>query len=216
MNVRVDGNDELRGRNLPQTEIDPVGGPNHPARVQQKAFARAPSARVTDQVAHVSAVRVATKRIGETGQRVTEIAVALSMELREPTTQGSVRAEQATRPCEHLGQVRVAVDAVNEPPQQRAQLSASRAFDGPCRLRTQRRERTLDAPPGGNCVSKGETRGDQAGDLLIAGVGVLVNDPDRVSFAGRCGVAGSQQRIEPFASSVHFDRVLAILPSQPQ
>lgn len=103
MNVCVDGNDELRGRNLPQAEIHPVGGPNHPARVQQKAFARAPSARVADQVAHVSAVCVATKRIGKTGQRVPEIAVALSMELRETTTQGSVRAKQAARPCEHLG-----------------------------------------------------------------------------------------------------------------
>lgn len=216
MNVRVDGNDELRGRNLPQTEIHPVGGPNHPARVEEKAFARAPRARVTDQVAHVSTIRVTTERIGETGQRVPKIAVALSMELRETTTQGSVCAEQAARPCEHLGQVRLAVDAVDEPPQQRAQLPACRAFDRPRRLGTQRVERAFDAPPRGNRVPKGETRGDQAGDFLVARVGVLVNDPDRISFAGRCGVAGSQQRIEPFASSVHFDRVLAILPSQPQ
>ena len=216
MNVRVDRNDELRGRNLPQTEVHTVGGADHPARVQKKTLARASGARIADQVAHVSANRVATKRIREASHRLPKIAVAPLVELRKPTTQGAVRAKQAARPGEHLGHVLVPIDAMDEALQQGAKLFPRRSFDRLRRRGAQREERALYAPPSGNGVSKSKARSNQAGDFSIARARVSMNDADWVSLACRLLVARGEQRIEPIASSVHFNRVLAILPSQPQ
>lgn len=84
---------------------------------------------------------------------------------------------------------------MNEPAQPSAKIGAVRLFHGGRRARTQRGKRANGAPTGCHRVSESEARRDQAYDLLIAAVGVTVDEPDRVFTASRLGITAREQRV---------------------
>lgn len=83
MDVRVDGNHELRRSDAPEAEVDAVGGANHPARVEKEALAGASRTGVAHEVTQASTARVAAKRIGETGEAFPKVSVACPMKAGE-------------------------------------------------------------------------------------------------------------------------------------
>ena len=83
MDVRVHRNDELGGRDRPQAQVHSIGGANHPAGVEDEAFASASGPRVADQMPKASTAGLATKRIGKAGQGFPEIPIARSMKRSE-------------------------------------------------------------------------------------------------------------------------------------
>lgn len=101
MNVRVDRNHELRGRDRPEPEVDAVGRTNHPSRVEDESLARASSARIADQVTQAATRRVAAQRIGEASQAFPEIPVTCLMELEERIAEGPVLTKQLSGPPQY-------------------------------------------------------------------------------------------------------------------
>ena len=216
MDVRVDGDHELGGRNGPEAEVDAIGGANHPSRVEDEALARAAGARIADQVTRAATGHITAKGIGKTGQAFPKVSFAFPMEVSEGFAEGFMLAKQFPRPPQHRREMLPPVDPVDKSPKAAAELRVARAGNRRCRLGAQDREHTVDASSGGHRISKREARCDQPHDLLIARRIVAVDDIDRVSASSRLSVATGEQGVQVFADTVHFPAVLAILPSQLQ
>ncbi len=105
------------------------------------------------------------------------------------------------------------VDAMYKPSKPAAQRGVTRGNDGLRRLGPQQREHPVDASARSHSVPKRETSGDEADDLLIAGLIVAMDKIDRVTPSGRLRIATREQGVQVFADTVHFPPVLAILRS---
>ncbi len=90
MNMSVDRNHELGGRNWPHAEVDPIGRANHPSCVEDEALTRASGARVADEVTQAATGRIPAQRVGETGQPFPKVATAGLVELGEGVAEGLV------------------------------------------------------------------------------------------------------------------------------
>ncbi len=216
MDVCVDGHYELGGCNRPESEVDAVGGADHPTRVENQTLARASGARIADQVTQAATGPITTKRIGEPGQTFPELSVASPMKMEERLAEGSVFTEQVACPRQDGREMLAPIDAVDETPKAATELCVARIYDGCRRFRTQRDEHAVDASPGGHGVSECQARRDEPHDLLVAMFIVAVDEIDRVSASSRLRVATSEQYVQAFTDTVHFPGVLAILPSQLQ
>jgi hypothetical protein len=213
MDVRVHRDHELRGRNRPEAEIDAVRGTNHPPGIEDESLARTSGAGVADQVTQAATVGVSAKRVGETGQPLPEIPVASLVEVDKGVAEGLVLAEQLPGSREHRRQVLSPVDAVNEPPKAAIELVVARAHHSRRRFRAQHGEDAADATAGRYGISKREARGDEPHDLLVTRSVVAMDEIDWVPASSGLGVATFEQRVQVLADTVHFSRVLAILPS---
>jgi len=103
VNVRVDRNDQLRGRHGPKTEIDTVGGPNHPSRVEDEPLAGAPGTRVADQVPGRPVRGAASKLIGEPCEALSKIPVRRPVMRGKRVPDRTVLANQQAGAREHGG-----------------------------------------------------------------------------------------------------------------
>ena len=216
MDVRVDGDHELRGCDRPEAEIDAIGGANHPARVQGEALTCASGARVADQVTQTPIVRVAAKCIGETRQAFSKVSIACPMKVGKGVSEGAVFAKQFAGPPQDRRKLLSPIDAVDEPPKAGPELYGASAHDSCRGLRPQRGQHPADASPGRHRISERKARCDEPRDLLIARFLVSMDEIDRVAASSRLGVATSEQGVQVFADTVHFLGVLAIFPSQLQ
>lgn len=216
VNVRVDGNDELGWRNRPQAEIDAIGRPDHPTRVQSEPLARASGSRIADEMSHVAALRVASKRVGEACHALPEIPAAFGMKPRESTSERVVLSHHGGGSPKQECDVLAAVNAMNEVVKETLELSQARLLDARRRTRTQARERPSDASPRRDCIPECQARCNQPDDFLISGVFVTMNEIDWITTPGEIDVATGEEHVETMSDTVHFTRVLAILMGQPQ
>jgi len=216
MDVCVDGDHELGGRDRPEAEVDAVRRANHPSRVEEESLARASGARVADQVTQTATVRIPAQRIGKTGQGFPEIPVACLVEVGEGIAEGCVLTKQPPGPPEHRRKMLSPVDAVDKPSKAATELCAARACHRCCGFGAQHGEHATDASAGGHRISEREARCNEPHDLLVARLIVAMDEIDRVAASGRLGVAACEQGVQVFADTVHFSRVLAILRSQLQ
>jgi len=216
MDMRVNRDHELGGCDRPKAEVDAIRGANHPPRVENEALARAAGARIADQVTLAAAGRVAAERVRKPSQAFPEVSVARAMKVGEGIAEGSVLARQAAGTPQHRREMLSPINAMDEPPEEEAELSGVRGYDGGRRFRPQGGEHAIDASSGGYRVPKRKAGRDEAHDLLVAGFIVAVDEIDRVSATGRLRVGASEQCVQAFTDTVHFARVLAILPSHPQ
>ena len=145
MDVSIDGDHELGGRNRPEPEVDPVGGTNHPAGVENEALACASGAGITHQVAQAATGRVAPKRIGETGQGFSKISIALPMKVREGVAECLVLPKQSPRPPQDRREMLAPVDPMYEPAKAATELCVAGVRNRLRRLSAQPRQQAIDA-----------------------------------------------------------------------
>jgi hypothetical protein len=216
VDVRIDGNQERRGRKRPEPEVHAIGPSDHPSRIEEEPLAGASGARITDEVTQGSTRSIPSKGVGKTGHALPEIASAFGMEPGKRFPQCLFSSEQLSRVPEHHRQVLGTVDAMNEALEQAAKLGVVGFHDGRCRRGAQGCERPIDASPRGHGVSKGQAGSNEPYDLLIAGFIVTVKEVYGISAAGGLPIAVRQKRVESFADTIHGIGVLAILPCELQ
>jgi len=108
------------------------------------------------------------------------------------------------------------IDAVDKPAKAASELISANLRHSCSGLRAQEGERPIDASPCGGGISEREARRNEPYDLLVARIIVTMDEIDRVSASARLGIAAREQGVQMFADTVHFFRVLAILPSHLQ
>lgn len=213
MDVRVHGDDELRRGDRPEAKIDAVGRSHHPPGVEHEALARTSGARVADQVTQVATGRVSAKHVGKAGQPLPKIPVAGLVEVGKRVTEGVVLTKQLPGSPKHRREMLSPVDAVNKPAKALIELVLAGAHYSRRGFGAQHRQDATDAAPRRHRISKREARRDEAHDLLVAWLVVVMDEIDWVSASGRLGIATREQRVQVLADTVHFFQVLAILPS---
>lgn len=213
MDVSVDRNDEFGGRDRPESEIDTVRRTNHPPGVKNETFACTSGARVADQMTQVATDRITAKRVREAGQSLAEIPVARLVKMGESVAEGVVLPKQHPGSPEHRRQMLAPVDAVNEPPEALLELVLAASHHRRRGFGTQHREDPTDAAAGRYGIAKREAGGDEPDDLLVARSVVAMNKIDRVPTSSRLGVTRCEKRVQVLADTVHFSRLLAILPT---
>ena len=176
MDVRVHGHHELGRRDRPEAEIDAVGRSNHPTSVENQALARTSGSRITDQVTRAPIRRIATNRVGETGEALPEV-VRLSMIGRERVSKRFMLAKKPPGARQHVREVLVTIDAVLEPAKTPSELGFVVVANPIGRGGTQGIERPCDTCASGDDVSERKSRCNQPGDLLILRPAVRVHEP---------------------------------------
>jgi hypothetical protein len=127
-----------------------------------------------------------------------------------------VPPEQPSCVPKHDRQVLGTIDAMNEAPEEPAELVMVGLHDGRGGCGAQGSEPSIDASPRGDGVSKCETGSDEAHDLLVARLTVAVKEVDGIATAGGLRITAREKRIESFADTIHRIDVLAILPCELQ
>lgn len=216
MDVRIDGNQERGGRDRPKPEVYAIGRSDHPSRVEEEPLARASRAGVAHQVAQGPAGGVPSKGIGKTGHALPEIASAFQIKTCKRLSQGSVPSEQVSRVPEHDRQVLGTIDAMNEAPEEPAELVIVGLHDRRGGCGPQGSEPSIDASSRGDGVSKCEAGSDETYDFLVARLPVTVKEVDGISTAGGLRITAREKGIESFADTIHRTDVLAILPCELQ
>lgn len=216
MDVRVDGHHQVGRGDRPKPEIDPVGGTDHPAQVEEKALARASRAGIAHEVPSASIGSVTAKSIGEPTEPLSEVSIGATPLDYERFAEGPVLVEHPARMVEHRRQMPAPVDAVDEAVERTLELRPSLVRRGPCGTRAEHAERAIDALTRGDRVAEREARSDETRDFLVARVFIPMDEVDGIAVSRRRRVARLQQGIEALADCVHVARVLAILPSAPQ
>ncbi len=216
VDVRVDWDHELRGRDGPKPQVHAVRWTYHPARVEQESFAGASCARIAHQVSKVAGLRITAKCVGETSHRLAKIGAGCFVETDKRLPQTSVHTNQSSGVPQHRCEVLISVNSMNEASEPLEDLVAVGLHDGRCRVRSERRKYSFDTTPCGQGVAEREARGDQTGELLVDGLVVLMDEVDRILLTAYRWIAFMEQRFQSFTDRIHFVGVLAILPTRLQ
>lgn len=167
-------------------------------------------------MAGISARSVPAKRICKPGECLAEVRGAGLVERRERAAEGFVLAQERAGPKEQRREMLGSIDSMDEPEKARLQRSVVVTGHDLGRRAPERVEHTLDAFSRGNGIAESEACREEADHLLVARFSIPVHEVDRISLARRLCVRAGEQCIQAFADGVHFQKVLAILPSQPQ
>lgn len=216
MNVRVHRDYELGRRDRPESEVHAVRGTDHPARVKEQTFASAAGARVANQVSDATIRGTAAQSVAKESQRLAELPATLLMKPHKRVSKGSVLAQELAGAGQDLSQMFASVDPVNETAKPPSKLGAAGAPHRLARLGAQAIEGPLDAATRGKRIAESQAGCDQARHFLIERLRVAVDEPDRILGARSLAVATVEERVEPFAGSIHLAQVLAILQAPPQ
>ena len=68
VHVRVDRDDQARGRDGPEAEVDAVGGADHPAQVEEETLHGAPGARIGHEMAERARRARSAEPVSEAGE----------------------------------------------------------------------------------------------------------------------------------------------------
>ena len=176
VDVGIHGDHQLRWRDRPEPEIDPIGRPNHPTGVEHESLAGAARAWVADQVARASVARVSSKRICEAREALSEVR-GVPVDRGKSVPERSVFTEQPSRSNQHGRQVLATVDPMLETTESLAKLALVGRANQLRWLRTQRIERSPDARSGGNDVSERQAGRHEADHLLVLLPIVVMHEP---------------------------------------
>ena len=188
MNVGVDRDDEVRRRNGPETEVDPVGRPNHPSGVEDQALARAAGARVAHEMTHAAIGRRSAKRVRELGETFAKHTPIGMMIARERFAERAVLPVKSPRMEQHRCDVLAAIDPMYEALEQMLQLGLGRLPNARRRAWTEPLEYALDAVTSSERTSEGEARGYETDDLTVFGARISMDEVHRITPATRCRV----------------------------
>jgi len=119
MDVRINRDHEIGGLHRPETEVDAIRGPDHPAGVEEQAFAGASCSRITDQVPHASISCVTPNLVRKKREALPE-APAAGMKGSEGGSERSVTPKKSAGSHEHPSEVLPPVDPVNDALEQKA------------------------------------------------------------------------------------------------
>lgn len=125
---------------------------------------------------HASAARATPKRIGETGQALTKIAVTFGVKPRKCPPHGLMLSQEQGRLPKQGRQMLATIDAVDEAAKPVLQLGPTRFEDRLGRMRSQYRKRSIDALTRRDCVSECETRGYQPDHFSIPWIAVSMKE----------------------------------------
>ncbi len=204
INVGVDGDHEHRRRNRPKTEVDAIGSTHHPARIEQEPLAGAAGTGIAHQMLHVATGRLPAESIGEQREGFSKVFVAGLMERRKGVSERPVFADECSCVREHRRDVLGAIDPVDESTEPTAQGRRPRARHLSARAWAESGEHPLDARARSDGIAKRKARGHETCYLPIDGIGISMNEVDRISASPRLGVAVTKKRFESRASRIHL------------
>lgn len=155
VHVRVERDDERRGRDVPEAEIHAVASTRHPAQVQKQALAGAPLLGRRHEVTKPARGVPSAEFCGELGEGRPEPSVT-SMERLERPAEAPRASPHVARASEQASDVLAGVDSMTETAEGASERGLFGLVDGAGRAGTERGQDLLDARPNGDHLAESE------------------------------------------------------------